>query len=172
MSDPFLGEIRLFGFGFAPQGWAACNGQLLPINQNQALFTLLGTNYGGDGLTNFALPNLQSRVPVHQGHGTGLTSRPLGQAGGAETVSLTTGQMPQHSHAVHASAAAATSVKPGGRALAHTRTDTYAAAPDATTMMDPKMIGDAGSGHPHQNLQPFLVLNFCIALSGIFPSAS
>lgn len=172
MSDPFLGEIRMFGFGFAPEGWALCNGQLLPISQNAALFNLLGTVYGGDGVTNFALPNLQSRVPLHQGHGPGLSSRLMGQTGGAENVSLTSAQMPQHSHAVHATGAAATSARPGGRALAHARTDTYGAAPDATTTMDPKMIGTAGSGQPHQNLQPFLVLNFCIALTGVFPSQS
>ena len=113
MSEPFVGEIRMFGFGFAPQGWAPCNGQLLPINQNQALFSLLGTTYGGDGEATFALPDLRSRVPVGQGQGPGLSAYAEGQAGGAETVTLTATQMPGHTHPVRASSSAAGSTSPG-----------------------------------------------------------
>jgi microcystin-dependent protein len=169
MSEPFVGEIRMFGFGFAPQGWALCNGQLLPISQNQALFSLLGTTYGGDGRTTFALPDMQSRVPVCQGQGPGLSSYAEGQAGGAETVTLAAGQMPGHTHPVKASSSAAGSDQPGGRVLARSASHIYIAEPDTSTVMNADMLGGAGGGQPHGNIQPYLAVNFCIALSGIFP---
>lgn len=170
MSEPFLGEIRMFGFTFAPQGWALCDGQLLPISQNQALFALLGTTYGGDGTTTFALPNLQSRVPIHRGQGAGLSSYVAGQAGGTETVKLTAAQMPTHTHSVKASSSAAASGKPEGSALAQSASHIYTAQPDTSTVMNAKMLGAAGGSAPHGNIQPYLAVNFCIALAGIFPS--
>ncbi len=172
MSEPFVGEIRMFGFNFAPQGWAQCNGQLLPINQNQALFSLLGTTYGGDGTTTFALPDMRSRVPVCQGQGPGLSSYAEGQAGGAETVTLAATQMPGHTHPVKASSSAAGSDPPGGRALARSASHIYTAKPDTSTVMNADMLGDAGGSQPHHNIQPYLAVNFCIALTGIFPSRS
>ncbi len=170
MSDPFVGAIRRFGFGFAPQGWAPCNGQLLPINQNQALFSLLGTTYGGDGRTTVALPNMQSRVPVGQGQGPGLSPYAEGQAGGAETVTLAPAQIPGHTHPLKASSSAADSSQPGGRALARSASHIYTAKPDASTVMNADMLGDAGGSQPHENIQPYLAVNFCIALAGIFPA--
>ena len=171
MSEPFLGEIRMFGFSFAPVGWALCNGQLLPISQNTALFSLLGTAYGGDGTTTFALPDLQSRVPIHKGQGAGLSSYVQGKAGGTETVTLAATQMPEHTHPVKASSSAAASDSPEGRAMARSSSHIYH-DPDASTVMNAKMLGDAGRSEPHDNIQPYLVLNFCIALTGIFPSQS
>ncbi len=170
MSEPFLGEIRMFGFGFAPQGWALCNGQLLPISQNTALFSLLGTTYGGDGRTTFALPDMRSRVPVCQGQGPGLSSYAEGQAGGAETVTLAAAQMPGHTHPVKASSGAADSDQPGGRALARSASHIYTAKPDTSTVMNADMLGDAGGSQPHGNIQPYLAVYFCIALTGIFPA--
>ncbi len=172
MSEPFLGEIRMFGFNFTPQGWAPCNGQLLPINQNQALFSLLGTTYGGDGRTTFALPDMRSRVPACQGQCPGLSSYAEGQAGGAETVTLAAAQMPGHTHPVKASSSAADSEQPGGRTLGRSASHIYTAKPDASTVMNADMLGDAGGSQPHSNIQPYLAVNFCIALSGIFPSRS
>jgi microcystin-dependent protein len=169
MSDPFLGEIRMFGFNFAPYGWAMCNGQLLPISQNTALFSLLGTTYGGDGQTTFQLPNLQSRVAIHQGQGSGLSLYDIGQASGSETVTLTQNQMPQHSHSVSASSAPGTSGRPASAVPARSTGEVYAGSSDGTTM-SPSMIGNAGGSQPHTNIQPYLTLNFCIALQGIFPS--
>jgi microcystin-dependent protein len=172
MSEPFVGEIRMFGFNFAPQGWAQCNGQLLPIDQNTALFSLLGTTYGGDGRTTFALPDLRSRVPVGQGQGPGLSSYAEGQAGGAETVTLVAAQMPGHTHPVKASSGPANSDQPGGRALARSASHIYTAKPDTSTVMNADMLGDAGNSQPHDNIQPYLAVNFCIATAGIFPSRS
>jgi microcystin-dependent protein len=168
VSDQFLGEIRLFGFNFAPKGWALCNGQLLPISQNQALFALLGTQYGGDGVTTFALPDLRSRIPLHQGQGVGLSNYVIGSPIGAETVTLTKSQMPAHSHGVEASNAKATTKNPSGLVPGHPPDDTYA-APDGT-VMNAGMIQSTGGNQPFDNRQPLLVLNFCIALQGIFPS--
>jgi microcystin-dependent protein len=162
----------MFGFGFAPQGWALCNGQLLPIDQNQALFSLLGTTYGGDGRTTFALPDLQSRVPVGQGQSPGLSSYAEGQAGGAETVTLAATQLPGHTHPVKASSSTADSDQPEGRTLARSASHSYTAKPDASTVMNVDMLGDAGGSQPHDNIQPYLAVNFCIALIGIFPSRS
>jgi microcystin-dependent protein len=171
MSSPYVAEIRLFGFTFAPNGWAFCNGQLLSISNFQALFTLLGTTYGGDGQSTFALPDLRGRVPIHQGQGSGLSTRVIGQLGGVENVTLTVNQMPSHNHLVNATSDAATVNGPGTRYLGHVA----AGAPPiyATTSsntMDPSMISIAGANQPHTNLQPYLAVSFCISLFGIYPS--
>jgi microcystin-dependent protein len=164
MSTPFLAEIRLFTFNFAPKGWAQCNGQLLLINQNQALFSILGTTYGGNGTTTFALPNLQGRVPCH--FGTGFT---LGQAGGEETHTLLTTEMPSHTHLPMASSAAGPDQgSPTSNLWSAQAGNIYAAAPNS--LMSPAAISQGGGGQPHENRPPFLVLTFCIALQGIFPS--
>ena len=170
VSEPFVGEIRMFGFNFPPQGWAFCDGQLLSISQNAALFSLLGTTYGGDGESNFALPDLRSRVPVSQGQGEGLSSYAEGQAGGTETVTLAAAQMPAHTHAVSASSSPAASERPAGRVLARSPDHSYIPEPDTDTVMNAKMIGETGNSQPHDNIQPYLVLNFCIALQGVFPA--
>ena len=166
--DPFLGEIRLFAFGFAPKNWAACDGQLLPINQNQALFALLGTAYGGDGRRTFALPDLRGRVPLHRGQAPGGADHPLGEAGGEEAHTLTVAELPRHTHTASANGGPATRSAPGGRVWAVSQRKIYADAP--TTAMDPDAISAAGEDLPHSSMQPFLGLQFCIALSGIFPS--
>ncbi len=166
MAEPFLSEIRLMSFNFAPRGWALCNGQLLPINQNQALFSLNGTTWGGNGQTNFALPNLQGRVPIH--FGAGFT---LGQAGGAETHTLSQVELPQHTHQVVASTSPASLPSPVGNLLAQTPSNLYGngtAGVNAT--LNPANISSSGGSQPHSNMQPFLAINFCIALQGIFPS--
>jgi microcystin-dependent protein len=163
MSEPFLGEIRPFSFGFAPKGWAMCNGQLLPINQNQALFSILGTTYGGDGRTTFALPNLQGRTPFHTGNGFNL-----GQSSGEQAHTLNSNEMPGHTHAAVASANTANQASPVNNYWAVSQTYT-AYASSANETMAPQAVGAVG-GQPHENLSPFLVLNFCIALQGIFPS--
>ena len=170
MADPFLGEIRIFGFEFAPFGWALCNGAVLPIGQNQALFSLLGTTYGGNGINTFALPDLRSRVPLGMGQGAGLSFYPLGQKGGAETVTLTTAQLPAHSHPVNASDHGGDDApvrSPAGRVL--DRGNVYGDAPDGKTVMNSGMIGNTGTGQPVSILPPHLALNFCISLQGIYP---
>lgn len=172
MSEPFVGEIRMFGIDFAPQGWAQCNGQLLPIDQNAALFSLLGTTHGGDGRITFAVPDMQSRVPVCQGQGPGLSSFAEGQAGGSETVTLTATQMPGHTHRVTASSRAADSDQPEGRPLARSASHIYTPKSGTSTVMNADMVGDTGGSQPHDNIQPYLAVNFCIALTGIFPSRS
>ncbi|HEY9028031.1 MAG TPA: tail fiber protein [Burkholderiaceae bacterium] len=167
MSNPYLAEIRLTSFAFAPKGWALCNGQLLPINQNQALFALLGTTYGGDGRTNFALPDLQGRAAMHFS-GT----HALGEAGGEEAHTLTIGEMPAHGHALRASGKVAASSSPNGGVLAAVPrggTPAYT-APTAMVPLNPAAIGASGGGQPHENRPPFLTVNFIIALQGIFPS--
>jgi microcystin-dependent protein len=166
----YIGEIRLFPYNFAPQGWAFCNGQLMSISQNTALFSLLGTNYGGDGRTTFGLPDLRGRVPISSGNGPGLSPYTLGELIGVENVTLSAGQMPAHAHTVKANGAKATSKSPAGTVPGHTKADVYDAAPDETTTMNAGMIVPAGGNQPHSNIQPLLVLNFCIALQGIFPS--
>jgi microcystin-dependent protein len=173
MSTQYVGEIRLFGFNFAPLGWALCNGQLLPIAQNTALFSLLGTFYGGDGKTTFALPNLQGRVPLHQGAGVGSTSYLVGQVGGSPEVTLTKNQMPAHHHLVRAYDGTATATNPAGAVLAQTSTPSYApAGPTSLVSLAHGTLTDTGEGQAVSLLQPFLVLNFCIALTGIYPSRS
>lgn len=168
MLEPFIGMIAVFGFNFAPRGWAFCNGQLLPISQNDALFSLLGTTFGGDGRTNFALPDLRGRVPIHFGDGSGLSPYTLGSRGGSERVALSSAELPAHNHDVRAANGAATGSRPGGNVLAGG--GSYATTPDTTMSAD--MIASAGGGQPHENVQPFLTLNFCIALQGIYPSRS
>jgi microcystin-dependent protein len=162
MGTPYLGEIRIFSFNFTPKGWAMCNGQLLAINQNQALFSLLGTTYGGNGINNFSLPNLQGRTPVYVGNGL-----LLGQTGGEQSHTLTINEIPLHTHPVTASSAAADNSVTQGNVWAKTES-AYATA--ATGTMDPTAVPMAGGGQPHNNMQPYLVLSFCIALQGIFPS--
>jgi len=166
---PFIGEIRWVAFNFAPQGWALCDGQILPIVQNQALFTLLGTTYGGDGKTTFALPNMQARVPVANGSNGG-TPRYIGQTGGQESVTLTLAQMPAHRHQFFASSGAASSKAPSGNVLANSSSVPIysSAAPDVK--LANKTVGVAGQTQPHENMPPFLVLNCIIALQGVFPS--
>lgn len=168
MSQPFTGEIQMFGGIFAPRGWALCDGQLLAINENEALFTLLGTTYGGDGRTTFGLPDLRGRVPIHQGTGPGMTIRKLGAMGGAETVALSAGELPAHSHAMQASTNAANSADPTGSVLAEASADIYVAeAPDEVLASS---ISDNGSSQAHGNVMPFGTANYIIALFGIYPS--
>jgi microcystin-dependent protein len=162
MAEPFLAEIKIVSFNFAPQGWALCNGQLLPINQNQALFALLGTTYGGDGRVNFALPNLQSRVPIH--FGDGLIQ---GQVAGEESHTLIQGEMPTHSHAWQATTANGTTPVPGNGQVLGAFNNGYSSG---GSPVSPPLVGTAGGSQPHDNMQPYLVLNFIIALQGIFPS--
>jgi microcystin-dependent protein len=171
MSEPFLGEIRLLPFTFAPAGWALCNGQLLPIAQNTALFSLLGTTYGGNGSTTFALPNLQGAAPMGFGQGPGLSPHDLGETGGSNTVTLLASEMPAHNHALGVSSAAGTSTTatqvPPFAAIGVPPTNAFG----PTYNMAP-MGGLVGSGLPHENRQPYLALNFCIAMQGIFPARS
>lgn len=167
MSEPFLGEIRLMSFNFPPKGWAFCNGQLLPINQNQALFALLGTTYGGDGRVNFALPNLQGRVPLHDGNG-----HLLGERAGQSAHALTTAELPIHTHGVAVSpSATGGSASPSGNVLGGAN-NAYAPPGGTPTTLAPATVGATGGSQPHDNMQPYLVISFCIALQGIFPSAS
>jgi microcystin-dependent protein len=168
MTEPYLGEIRLFSFGFTPEGWAVCNVQLLSINQNDALFNLIGTTYGGDGVNTFALPNLEGRVPVHMGRSPSGTPYVMGQVGGSETETLSEEQLPAHRHTVIAHKGTATSSKPVGNVPAATSADIYGATPNAD--MNSGMIGATGGSQPISIVQPYLTLNFCIALQGIFPS--
>jgi microcystin-dependent protein len=167
MTSPFVGEIRLFGFNFAPVGWALCNGQLMPISQNAALFSLLGTTYGGDGQTNFALPNLQARVPIHQGSDGG-PSHAMGESGGSETETLSVLQLPAHNHPVLAHKGIGNQTKPTDSLPAATNGDSYAGT--ANVAMNASMIGETGGGQPLSVVQPYLVVNFCISLQGVFPS--
>jgi len=163
MTEPFLCEIRIFSFNFPPKNWAFCNGQFLPINQNQALFSLLGTTYGGNGQTTFALPNLRGRIPIHVG--SGFTQ---GQAAGAETSTLTSSQMPSHNHFLNASRDSANSSNPANAFLASA--NSLYADPSNLTTLNPETVSNVGGSQPHTNMQPYLVLNFCISLVGIFPS--
>ena len=169
MSTPFLGQIKIFAGNFAPQGWALCNGQILPISQYDALFVLLGTTYGGDGQTTFALPNLQGRLPIHAGQGPSLSNYSLGQTGGTEMVTLTSAQIASHTHALQGTASPGTSTSPAGLVPAGGAGNIYGTA-TPTTGMYPGTVGTAGSSSPHDNTMPFLVINYIIALQGIFPS--
>jgi len=165
MAEPFLSEIRLFSFNFAPRSWALCNGQLLPINQNQALFSLLGTTYGGDGRVNFALPNLQGRVPIHTGNG-----HTLGQNGGEQAHTLSMAEMPTHTHTAQASAAAGAQNVPANNMVLSQRAAEIYRAPSNLAPMVAGTLTSIGGSQAHLNMQPYLTLNFCIALQGIFPS--
>jgi microcystin-dependent protein len=170
MADPFVAEIRIFPFNFAPKGWAFCDGQLLPLSQNTALFSLLGTTYGGNGKSNFALPDLQGRAPMHPGQGPGLSLHDLGETGGSETVTLLQSEMPAHAHVMRGAAQdpalaknisdqASWSLSQGGGIYQTTQ----------NTQLAAEAVAPSGGDAPHNNMQPYLTLNFCIALQGIFP---
>ena len=167
--DPFIGEIRIFSWGFAPKNWAFCNGSILAITQNTALFSLLGTTYGGNGTSTFALPNLVGRAAMGAGAGPGLTSRPLGQASGAATVTLQSTEVPAHGHALMATAQDAATTNPSGQMLAMTRHATYQ-PPGTLAPMNAQALEPSVGGQPHNNMQPHLVMNYCIALTGIYPA--
>lgn len=171
MADPFVAEIRIFPFNFAPKGWAWCDGQLLPLSQNTALFSLLGTTYGGNGKSNFALPDLQGRAPMHPGQGPGLSLHDLGETGGSETVTLLESEIPAHSHALRASADSGDIFIPGPQvSLATTQGGTaYNTSTSGLTPMSGNALAPAGGDAPHNNLQPYLTFYFCIALQGVFP---
>jgi microcystin-dependent protein len=168
-AEPFLGEITLYPYNFAPRGWAFCQGQILPIAQNTALFSLLGTTYGGNGQTTFALPDLRGRVAVSAGQGPGLTPYTLGEVTGTESITLLQTQIPIHTHTVGAVDDDPTTGIPTGALLANIAAKGYSKAA-ANAQMSPSMIGGGGGNQPHSNIQPLLVLNYCIALEGIFPS--
>ncbi len=170
MADPFVAEIRIFPFNFAPTGWAFCNGQLLPLSQNTALFSLLGTTYGGDGKSTFALPDLEGRVPMHPGQGPGLSLHDLGESSGSDTVTLLDSETPFHTHPMQASNQPGEDPAPGGESLARSvGASLYQSSPGVPVALDPGALGPAGSSLPHNNLMPYLTLNFCIALQGVYP---
>ena len=169
MAEPFLGEIRMFAGTFAPQGWAFCDGQLLSVSQNDALFSLLGTTYGGDAISTFALPDMRGRVPVHEGQGPGLSPRMLGSKGGYEQHSLTVNQLPSHSHNQQGFTNEATSADPAGGLAARAQNITYGPLTSAVPMHG-SAISSAGGGQSHDNIQPFLCIHFIIALAGLYPS--
>ncbi len=170
MADPFVAEIRIFPFNFAPSGWAWCDGQLMPLSQNTALFSLLGTTYGGNGVSNFALPDLQGRAPMHPGQGPGLSLHDLGETGGSETVTLLESEIPSHAHALRAD-----SQDPGdnfgpGPLMVAGRAPVYQPTTNSNLVtLAPEALSPAGGDHPHNNMQPYLTLYFCIALQGVFP---
>jgi microcystin-dependent protein len=171
MSEPYLGEIRMFGFGFAPRGWLICNGALLSIGQNTALFSILGTNYGGDGVRTFALPDLRSRVPIHPGRDFFGNAYSLGQTGGEENHTLAIGEIPAHVHTLNASKDAADANTPAGSILAQSQNfNLYATTARGSTPLAPTTIAKSAGDVGHNNLQPYLAVNFCIAMQGVFPS--
>ena len=174
MSEPFLAEIRMFGFNFAPRGWAECDGQILPINQNQSLYSLLGTTYGGDGRTSFALPDLRGRLPIHVGRSDGGQDHTLGQKSGEETHTLSAAEMPRHDHALKAVSEAANTPDPTGRYPAQPSASVGAVYSDTGATLGQSLgtgaAASTGGGQGHENMQPWLALNFCIALQGLFPS--
>ncbi|BDS12550.1 phage tail protein [Aureispira anguillae] len=172
--NPFLGEIVMFGGNFAPRGWAFCDGQLLPISSNSALFSILGTIYGGDGRTTFALPDLRGRVAMHPGNGPGLTPRRLGERGGQETVTLTVNQIPAHHHNIIAVGLEGNSNDPTSRLLANTGAfdSEYSNSTSGHVLMNSGMVQNTGGGQSHTNIQPFTCVNYIIALQGVFPSRS
>lgn len=173
MADPFVAEIRIFPFTFAPKGWAFCDGQLMPLSQNTALFSLLGTYYGGDGKSTFALPNLRDSAPVHAGQGPGLSPRYIGERGGAQHVTLLQSEMPAHTHTVSANDFAGDNSVPGPNiSLAGSSGGSAYAPPANTTSADPGAMSIAGGSQPHNNMMPYLTLHFCIALQGVFPPRS
>jgi microcystin-dependent protein len=165
MSEPFLSEIKIVSFNFPPKGWALCNGQLLPINQNQALFALLGTTYGGNGQTNFALPNVRGRVPIHMGNG-----HTLGESAGATSVTVNIQQLPQHIHVLNGTSNNSANTPANNTVLGKSAPQVAYGGPTSLVAMDPQSISNVGGSQPHNNMMPYLVLNFIIALQGIFPS--
>jgi microcystin-dependent protein len=178
MADPFVAEIRIFPFTFAPKGWAFCDGQILPISQNTALFALIGTTYGGDGKSTFALPDLRGSTPLHPGQGPGLSQRFLGEIGGSQTITLLQSELPAHIHGLNAVNANATVANPGDAALARGRYSTgtqagavtfYQNQAAANASLGPQAVAVAGGSLPHNNMMPYLALNYCIALQGVFP---
>ena len=172
MSEPFIAEIKIFAGNFAPRGWAFCNGQLLPVAQNTALFSLIGTTYGGDGRTTTALPNLQGRAPMHPGRGPGLTTRRLGQNGGVETVTLTEAEAPDHTHTMSANPNPAEQPGPVGNALARSVGGSIYGDANNLVSLNAATVPGAGGNQAHNNVQPYLTLNFIIALQGMYPSRS
>jgi microcystin-dependent protein len=172
MADPFVAEIRIFGFNFAPTGWAQCNGQILPISQNTALFSLLGTTYGGDGKSTFALPDMQGNAPMHPGQGPGLSLHDLGEMSGSETVTLLESEMPAHSHAMraHDIDLGELNTPAPNRCLAKSSNSTIYTGAANLVNMSFQALTPAGGSLPHNNMMPYLTLNFCIALQGVFPS--
>ncbi len=170
--DPFVAEIRIFPFNFAPKGWAWCDGQLLPLSQNTALFSLLGTTYGGDGKSNFALPDMQGNAPMHPGQGPGLSLHDLGETGGSETVTLLESEIPSHTHALMASSTVSSKPNPAGNAIARVQSGAtpYATAAGAPlSAFSDQALAPAGGDQPHNNMQPYLTLYFNIALQGVYP---
>lgn len=176
MADPFIGEVRIFAGNFAPRDWAFCDGQTIQISQNPALFSILGATYGGDGRTTFGVPNLQGRAPMHAGQGPGLTRRSLGERGGVDQVTLGVGDIPSHTHALQGANAVGDQASPVGNAFAQSPTGRQGFFlydnDDNTGAMDSNILASTGSQGPHNNLQPYLVLQFIIALQGTFPSRS
>lgn len=172
MSEPFVAEIRIFAGNFAPRGWAFCNGQLLPISQNTALFSLIGTTYGGDGRSTMALPDLQGRAPMHPGRGPGLTSRRLGERGGVETVTLTEAQLPNHNHGWRAAEDPADLQAPGvNRSMTRSSVNAWTAPANLVPLAD-QSLPQTGGSQAHNNMQPYLTVNYIIALVGLYPSRS
>jgi microcystin-dependent protein len=170
MADPFVAEIRIFPFNFAPRGWAFCDGQLLPLSQNTALFSLLGTTYGGDGKSTFALPDMQGNAPMHPGQGPGLSLHDLGETGGSETVSLLESEIPVHTHTLRGNNQLADTPVVTNNVLARTTGNSYQQNTSANLVaMAFEALPPAGGDQPHNNMQPYLTLNFCIALQGVFP---
>ena len=169
MADPFVAEIRIFCFNFAPHGWAFCDGQLLPLSQNTALFSLLGTTYGGDGRSTFALPDLQDLAPMHPGQGPGLSLHDLGEVGGSEFTSLITSELPAHVHTVNAAQFPSSSSSPDGMLARSRNAEIYRTSPSNPVLMSFNSVSTAGGGQPHNNMMPYLTVNFCIALQGVFP---
>jgi microcystin-dependent protein len=169
MADPFVAEIRIFPFNFAPKGWAFCDGQILPLSQNTALFSLLGTTYGGDGKSNFGLPNMQGNAPMHPGQGPGLSLHDLGETSGSETVTLLESEIPSHSHGLVASLSDGTDTKPANEQFAQGVGVQIWGTNAPNTQFSPNALTPAGGDQPHNNMQPYLTLNFCIALQGVYP---
>ncbi|HYA37231.1 MAG TPA: tail fiber protein [Candidatus Methylomirabilis sp.] len=170
MAEPYVGEIRMFGGNFAPAGWLFCDGSLLPISEYTTLFQLIGTTYGGDGQSTFALPDLRGRIPIHQGQGAGLSPRQIGESGGSESVTLTSAQLANHSHAFPASTSAASSGDPLNAVVADTGTASVYSTGSPNVAMSPGAITVAGGSQPHDNMMPFVCVSFIISLFGIFPT--
>lgn len=170
MAEPYLAEIHMFGFNFSPRGWSSCDGQILPINQNQSLYSLIGTIYGGDGRTSFALPDLRGRIPIHSGAGGGLTSRRLGEHSGIENVTLTQAQIPSHTHQMQSSSVEADELLAAGNVLAEVEGVPAYGSDTPTVPMHPNSLSNSGGNQSHSNMQPSQVINYCIALQGLFPS--